>query len=42
MTDICKGIEEPTKMIAYADDWIIYTIQKLPIVAEAIPKKAAE
>jgi hypothetical protein len=25
MTDICKGMEEPTEMTKYADDWIIYT-----------------
>jgi hypothetical protein len=30
MTDICKGMEEPTNMIGYVDDWIIYTSHKLP------------
>jgi hypothetical protein len=24
LTGICKGMEEPTKMIRYADDWIIH------------------
>jgi hypothetical protein len=42
MTDICKGMEEPTKMIGYVDDWIIYTSHKLPRVAEARLKKAAD
>jgi hypothetical protein len=42
MTDICKGMEEPTKMIGYADDWIIYTSHKLPRVAKARLKKAAD
>jgi hypothetical protein len=36
-------MEEPTKMIGYADDWIIYTLShKLPRVAEARLKKAAD
>jgi hypothetical protein len=42
MTDICKGMEEPTKMMGYADDWIIYISHKLPRVAEARFKKAAD
>jgi Ni2+-binding GTPase involved in maturation of urease and hydrogenase len=42
MTDICKGIKEPTKMIGYADDCIIYTSHKLLRVAEARLKKAAD
>jgi hypothetical protein len=39
MTDICKGMEEPTKMIGYVDDWIIHTSHKLPRVAEAKTNK---
>jgi hypothetical protein len=35
MTDICKEMEKPRKMIGYADDWIIYTSHKLPRMAEA-------
>jgi hypothetical protein len=42
MTDICKGIEEPTRMIGYADDWIIYTSHKLPRLAESRLKKGAD
>jgi hypothetical protein len=42
MTDICKGMEEPTKMVRYAEDWIIYTSHILPRVAEARLKKAAD
>jgi hypothetical protein len=30
MTYICKGMEEPTKIIGYADDCIIHTSHKLP------------
>jgi hypothetical protein len=30
MTDISKGMEEPTRMIGYAGDWIIYKSHKLP------------
>jgi hypothetical protein len=41
MTDICKGMEEPTKIIGYADDWIIYTSHKLSRVAEARLKKSS-
>jgi hypothetical protein len=42
MTDICKGMEKPTKIIGYADDWIIYTSHKLPRIAEVKLKKAAD
>jgi hypothetical protein len=35
MTDTCKGMKEPTKIIGYADDWIIYTSHNIPRVAEA-------
>jgi hypothetical protein len=42
MTDIYKGMEAPTKVIGYVDDWIIYTCHKLPRVAEARLKKAAD
>jgi hypothetical protein len=38
MIDICKEMEEPTKMIGYADDWIIYTSHKLPKVAKTCEK----
>jgi hypothetical protein len=42
MPNICKGMEESTKMIGYGDDWIIYTSHKLPRVAEASLEKAAD
>jgi hypothetical protein len=42
MINICKGMEEPTKMIGYADDWILNTIHKLLKVAGARLKKAAD
>jgi hypothetical protein len=28
MTIICKRIEEPTTILGYADNWVIYTIQR--------------
>jgi hypothetical protein len=40
MTDICKEMEEQTKMIGYTDDWITYTSHKLPREAEARLKAA--
>jgi hypothetical protein len=42
MMDISKEMEEPTKIIGYADDWIIYTNHKLPRVAETKHKNTAE
>jgi hypothetical protein len=42
ITDICKGMEDPTKMIGFTDDWIIYTSHKLPRLAEARLKKAVD
>jgi hypothetical protein len=41
ITDICKRMEELTKMIGYADDWIIYTSLKQPRVTETRLKKVA-
>jgi hypothetical protein len=37
-----KEMEEPPKMIGYAEDWIIYTSHKLPRVIEARLKKTAD
>jgi hypothetical protein len=28
MAKICDKIEEPTKFLGYADDWVLYTSQK--------------
>jgi hypothetical protein len=33
---------ESTKLIVYADEWIVYTGHKIPRVAEARLKKTAE
>jgi hypothetical protein len=35
-------MEEPTKMIGYVDDWMIYTSHKLPRLVEARLKKTAD
>jgi hypothetical protein len=41
MTTISKGIEEPTRIIGYADDWVIYTSQRTPRMTEKKLQKAA-
>jgi hypothetical protein len=35
MAEICRGIEGPTRMFGYADDWVILTSNKTPKTAEA-------
>jgi hypothetical protein len=42
MIEICKGIEEPTRMIGYADDYVPYTRHKQPRIAEAKLKKTTD
>jgi hypothetical protein len=34
MATICKGIEEPTRIRGYADDWVIDTSQRTPRMTE--------
>jgi hypothetical protein len=34
MATICMGIEEPTRILGYADDWVIYTSQRTPRMTE--------
>jgi hypothetical protein len=40
MAEICRGIEGPTRMLGYADDWVILTCNKTPKTAEARLQKA--
>jgi hypothetical protein len=35
------GIEEPTRILGYGDDWVIYTSQRTPRMAENKLQKAA-
>jgi hypothetical protein len=35
MSEICKGIEGPTRMLRYADYWVILTSNKTPKTEEA-------
>jgi hypothetical protein len=41
MATICKGIEEPTRIVQYADDWVIYSSQRTPRMAEIKLQKGA-
>jgi hypothetical protein len=34
MAEICRGVEGPTRMLGYADDWVILTINKTLNTAE--------
>jgi hypothetical protein len=40
MAEICREIEGPTRMLGYADDWMILTNKKTPKTAEARLQKA--
>jgi hypothetical protein len=40
MVEICKGIEGPTRMLRYADEWVILTCNKTPKTVEARIEKA--
>jgi hypothetical protein len=33
MTDIVKNIKEPTQILGYADDWVVITSNKAPLLA---------
>jgi hypothetical protein len=39
MTDIVKDIKEPTQIMGYADDWVVITSKKAPLLAENRLKK---
>jgi hypothetical protein len=34
MTDIVKDIKEPTQILGYADDWLVITSSKAPLLAK--------
>jgi hypothetical protein len=38
--ELCRGIEGPTSMLGYTDDWVILTSNKTPKTAEARLQKA--
>jgi hypothetical protein len=38
--EICRGIERSTRMLGYADDWVVVTSNKTPKTAEARLQKA--
>jgi hypothetical protein len=42
MTDIVKNIKEPTKILGYADDWVVITSSKAPLLAKNRLKKATD
>jgi hypothetical protein len=42
MTDIVKDIKEPTQIMGYADDWVVITSNKAPLLTENRFKKATD
>jgi hypothetical protein len=42
MTDIVKDIKEPTQIMGYADDWVVSTSNKAPLLTENRLKKATD
>jgi hypothetical protein len=42
MTDIVKDIKEPTQIMGYADDWVVITSNKAPLLTENRLKKATD
>jgi hypothetical protein len=41
MASIYKRVEEPTRILGYADYWVVYTSQRTPRMAENKLQKAA-
>jgi hypothetical protein len=42
MSDIVKDIKEPTQIMGYADDWMVITSKKAPLLAENRLKKTTD
>jgi hypothetical protein len=42
MSDIVKDIKEPTQIMGYADDWLVITSKKAPLLAENRLKKTTD
>jgi hypothetical protein len=42
MTDIVKDIKEPTQIMGYADDWVVITSNKAPLLTENRLKKPTD
>jgi hypothetical protein len=42
MTDIVKDIKEPTQIMGYADDWVVITSNKAPLLEKNRLKKATD
>jgi hypothetical protein len=42
VTDIVKDIKEPSQIMGYADEWVVITSNKAPLLTENMFKKATD